>query len=80
MKGDLRLGPKVTVGYYDQNPVRSGSLGKTVIDEIWDRYPNLTQTQIRCALAAFLFRGDDVFQARWPCSAAASGPACCCSG
>ena len=61
IKGDLLLGPKVTVGYYDQNQ-SDLSLGKTVIDEIWDRYPNLTQTQIRCALAAFLFRGEEVFR------------------
>ena len=61
VKGDLRLGPKVTVGYYDQNQ-SDLSLGKTVIDEIWDRYPHLSQTQIRCALAAFLFRGEEVFR------------------
>lgn len=35
---------------------------KTVIDEIWDEYPSLTQTQVRSALARFLFRGEDVFK------------------
>ena len=76
VEGELRLGPKVTVGYYDQNQ-SDLSLGKTVIDEIWDQYPHLNQTQIRCALAAFLFRGRTC-SARWSCSAAVRGPGCCC--
>ena len=59
--GYVRLGAKVTVGYYDQT--QAGLDGtKTVIDEIWDAYADLTQTEIRNALAAFLFRGDDVFK------------------
>lgn len=37
-------------------------MDKTVIDEVWDEYPNLTQTEIRNALAVFLFRGEDVFK------------------
>ena len=37
-------------------------MDKTVIDEVWDEYPNLTQTQIRNALAVFLFKGEDVFK------------------
>jgi ATP-binding cassette subfamily F protein 3 len=55
------MGAKVTVGYYDQT--QSGlDLSKTVIDEVWDAYPDMVQTQIRNALAAFLFQGDDVFK------------------
>lgn len=61
LKGALLLGPKVGVGYYDQTQ-SDLAMGKTVIDEIWDEFPDLTQTQLRCALAAFLFRGDEVFQ------------------
>ncbi len=68
LKGDLtpkrgltRLGAKVTVGYYDQTQAGLND-SKTVIDEIWDSYPTLTQTEIRNALAAFLFRGEDVFR------------------
>ena len=60
-KGYVRLGAKVTVGYYDQTQAGLDPK-KTAIDEIWDAYPDLTQTEIRSALAAFLFRGDDVFK------------------
>lgn len=69
LKGSTRLGAKVSVGYYDQT--QSGlHPEKTAIDEIWDAYPNRTQTELRNALAAFLFRGDDVFQ---PVSALSGG-------
>ncbi len=60
-RGFVRLGANVSVGYYDQT--QSGlSDEKMAIDELWDAYPHLTQTQIRSAMAAFLFRGDDVFK------------------
>ena len=35
---------------------------KTVFEEVSDAYPNLTNTQVRNILAAFLFTGDDVFK------------------
>lgn len=60
-KGALLKGPKVEVGYYDQTQANL-TMGKTLIDELWDEFPELNQTQLRCALAAFLFRGDEVFQ------------------
>jgi len=60
-RGFIRLGANVTVGYYDQT--QSGlSDDKMAIDELWDVYPHMTQTQIRSAMAAFLFKGDDVFK------------------
>ncbi len=60
-RGFVRLGANVSVGYYDQT--QSGlSDDKMAIDELWDAYPQMTQTQIRSAMAAFLFRGDDVFK------------------
>ena len=34
----------------------------TVMDDYWAEYPNLTQTEVRNALGAFLFTGDDVFK------------------
>lgn len=59
--GFIKLGAKVTIGYYDQT--QSGlDPNKTAIDAIWDCYPDLTQTQLRNAMAAFLFHGDDVFR------------------
>ena len=57
--GRVELGYNVTVGYYDQENQHLSD-GKTVLDEIWDAYPNLTQTEVRGALARFLFTGDDV--------------------
>ncbi len=59
--GFVRLGAKVTVGYYDQ--VQQGlDSCKTALQELWDAYPRKTETEIRCALAAFLFCGDDVYK------------------
>ncbi len=59
--GTVKLGADIHVGYYDQI---QGNLNpsKPIIDEIWDEYPHLTHTEVRNALAAFLFRGDDVFK------------------
>ncbi len=60
--GEFRFGAGIDVGYYDQ--IQAGlHPEKTVIDEIWDSYPKMTQTDIRNALAVFLFKGDDVFKA-----------------
>ncbi|MCE5236781.1 MAG: ribosomal protection-like ABC-F family protein [Clostridiaceae bacterium] len=58
-KGISRLGAHVKAGYYEQT-MRSLHEENTVIGEIWDEYPRLNTTQVRSALAAFLFRGDDV--------------------
>lgn len=59
--GDIRLGTNVNVGYYDQEQ-ENLSPNKLVIDEIWDEYPDLNQTDLRTKLAAFLFQGEDVFK------------------
>ncbi|HWS30180.1 MAG TPA: ABC-F family ATP-binding cassette domain-containing protein [Clostridia bacterium] len=58
-KGATRLGAHVKAGYYEQT-MRSLHNENTVLGEIWDEYPRLSQTEVRSALAAFLFRGDDV--------------------
>ena len=61
LAGFVRLGAKVTVGYYDQ--VQQGlDVKKTALQELWDAYPHKTETEIRSAMAAFLFRGDDVYK------------------
>ena len=59
--GQIRLGSKVEIGYYDQEHHVLHS-EKTLFDEISDDYPTLTNTQIRNTLAAFLFTGEDVFK------------------
>lgn len=59
--GEFRFGAGIDTGYYDQ--IQEGlHLEKTVIDEIWDSYPGMTQTEIRSALAVFLFKSDEVFK------------------
>ncbi len=59
--GYVRLGAKVSLGYYDQ--VQQGlDSQKTALQELWDTYPQKTETELRGALAAFLFRGDEVFK------------------
>lgn len=59
--GNITLGSRVKVGYYDQEH-QVLSFNKTIFDEISDSYPDLTNTQIRNVLAAFLFTGEDVFK------------------
>lgn len=59
--GTIRLGSNVKIGYYDQEH-QVLDLNKTIIDEIHDAYPNLTETKVRTVLAAFLFTNDDVFK------------------
>ena len=49
------------IAYYKQTSDISFS-NKTVLEYIWDNYSNLTQTEVRSALAMFLFKGDDVFK------------------
>lgn len=60
-EGSFIFGENLFKGYFDQ--VQAGlDLNKTAIEEVWSKYPRMTQTQIRSALAAFLFKGDDVFK------------------
>jgi ATP-binding cassette subfamily F protein 3 len=55
------LGKNIFVGYYDQEQSNLDP-EKTIIDEVWDEFPKLTTTELRTALAAFLFIGEDVFK------------------
>lgn len=59
--GEVRYGSNVDLGYFDQMQ-NNLNLDKTAIDEIWDTFPNMTQTQVRSALGSFLFKGDEVFK------------------
>ncbi len=59
--GEIRLGSRVHIGYYDQEHHVLHS-EKTLFQELSDTYPNMNNTQIRNVLAAFLFTGDDVFK------------------
>lgn len=59
--GSVRLGSAIDVGYYEQSQLSLHD-EKTVMDEIWDLHPQMTQTEVRSALAVFLFKGEDVFK------------------
>lgn len=59
--GEYDYGANVQVGYFDQMQ-QNLDLSKTAIDEVWDTFPNMTQTEVRCAMASFLFKGEEVFK------------------
>ncbi|NRZ61718.1 ATP-binding cassette subfamily F protein 3 [Clostridium beijerinckii] len=55
------LGVNVNVGYYDQEQSNLDP-NKTILNEVWDDFPELTTSELRGFLGSFLFRGDDVFK------------------
>ncbi len=59
--GVKSLGTNVNVGYYDQEQSNL-SESKTILDEVWDDFPELTTSKLRGVLGSFLFTGDDVFK------------------
>ena len=59
VSGKIEFGYNVQVAYYDQENQNLDE-DKTVLDEIWDAYPAITQTQLRSLLASFMFKGDDI--------------------
>lgn len=65
--GSIIFGENLTKGYYEQiKKIPTDS--RTVIDDVWNKFPSMPQTQLRNALAAFLFKGDDVFKSLSDCS------------
>ncbi len=59
--GEFTLGYQVDPGYFDQQMAQYSSK-KTVLDEFWDEYPTLDQTEVRSSLGAFLFTQEEVFK------------------
>lgn len=59
--GRIVFGPRVRPGYYEQN-MTSLVDENTALEEIHSAYPRMDLTEVRSALAAFLFQGDDVFK------------------
>lgn len=60
-EGEITYGTNVQPAYFDQT--RSDlTASNTVMEEVWQSYPHLKETQLRNMLAAFLFTGDDVFK------------------
>ena len=61
LSGTFRFGVNVEVGYFDQRMAQYTS-DKTVMDDYHDTYPELTNTQVRNQLGAFLFTQDEVYK------------------
>ena len=59
--GFFKFGANVKIGYFDQT-LRGLNTSKSIIDEIRDEQKNMTMTEIRNALARFMFFGDDVYK------------------
>ena len=65
--GKFRFGANLFTGYFDQVQAKL-DLNKTAMDEVWSAFPYLTETRHRNALAAFLFKGDEVYKKLEKCS------------
>lgn len=61
LSGEMLWGHNIEPAYFDQQLAQVDS-NKTVLEEIWDTYPNLTQSEVRTLLGNFLFSADDVFK------------------
>ena len=61
LSGSYLYGHQIEVGYFDQQLAQFSS-GKTVLEELWDQYPDLDRTTVRSVLGQFLFSADDVFK------------------
>lgn len=61
LSGEIKFGTNVNISYFHQEQ-KTLNLNNTIIDEIWDNNPNLTQTSIRNMLGSFLFEGEEVFK------------------
>ncbi len=59
--GEYKFGANVKIGYFDQTLSQLNE-SKTVLDEVWDSYLSMSESKVRAALGAFLFKGDDVFK------------------
>lgn len=59
--GFYEYGAQVDIGYFDQMQSNL-DLNKSALDEIWDTFPDMTETRVRTYLGSFLFKGDEVFK------------------
>ena len=59
--GYIDYGTGVKIGYFDQ---MQGNLNleNDAYTEVYDTFPNMTETEVRTALGRFRFRGDEVFK------------------
>ena len=61
LDGYMMFGHQIETGYFDQNLANFHS-GNTVLEELWNEYPDLDMYKIRSVLGAFLFTADEVFK------------------
>jgi len=61
LSGETLLGHQIEIGYFDQE-LGDYKTDKTVLEELWDAFPELTHTQVRTVLGSFLFTADEVFK------------------
>lgn len=59
LAGTIRFGTNVDIGYYDQEQATLNGNG-TILQELWDEWPQLTEQKVRSILGRFLFSGEDV--------------------
>lgn len=59
--GNFEYGFQVQYGYFDQQMAQYTGT-QSVLDDFWNEFPNLTQNEVRSALGAFLFSGEEVFK------------------
>lgn len=58
--GEFKIGSNIKVAYYNQTSENEYTENKTILKYVWDNHLELTQTEVRKALAIFLFKGEDV--------------------
>ena len=61
ISGEFEFGHNVQIGYFDQQMALLDS-EKTILEDFSEEFPNLTTTELRNSLAAFMFYGEDVFK------------------
>ena len=59
--GEFEIGRNVEISYYDQD-LKTVDDNKTVFDEVYDKNPTLTETQIRTLLGSINFSDDDIYK------------------
>jgi ATP-binding cassette subfamily F protein 3 len=60
--GEAIVGPSISMGYFGQYILEMLNRENTIFEELQSKLPNATEGVIRNLLAAFLFRGDDVYK------------------
>ena len=61
LEGRIESGYHVEIGYYDQEN-QNLDPSNTVLDELWNAYPTMTETAVRNTLGMFRFTGESVFK------------------